>query len=157
VNGDLEMLIIFVVLCLASGGIGSIFTASSVKTWYPTLKKPTWTPPRWIFGPVWTTLYILMAVAAWLVLRTAGWHAAQAAMIVFFGQLFLNTIWSILFFGLKNPGAAFSEIVLLWLAILATIVLFFQQRALGGWLMLPYLGWVTYAAALNFTIWRLNS
>lgn len=151
------ILIAFLVACFAAAGIGSLFTFQSVRTWYPDLAKPSGTPPPWVFGPVWTTLYILMAVAAWRVWSTAGgWSAARTALTIFFAQLILNALWSAIFFGARSPGTAFAEIVLLWMVILATTVAFWKISALAGALMLPYLIWVSYAARLNFWIWRLN-
>jgi tryptophan-rich sensory protein len=113
--------------------------------------------PDWIFGPVWTLLYLMMAVSAWLVWRQAGFAGAKLPRALFAVQLALNSLWSVLFFGLQNPGAAAVEIVLLWLAILATTVSFFRQSKVAGWLMVPYLAWVSFASVLNFAIWRLNT
>ena len=150
-------LAIFVAVCFAAAGVGSVFTASSVKDWYVSLRKPSWTPPGWLFGPVWTALYLTMAVAAWGVWRSAGLSGAPAAMVLFGVQLALNAAWSSLFFGLRSPEWALAEIVLLWLAIGATTVLFWRVRAWAGLLMLPYWLWVTFAAGLNYSIWRLNA
>jgi translocator protein len=146
-----------VVACLAAGFAGSFFTRASVSTWYRELRKPAFNPPDWLFGPVWTVLYIMMGVALFLVIRegfkTPG---VRAAFAVFAVQLVLNITWSALFFGLKSPGAAFAEIVVLWAAIAATIALFKPISTAAAALLIPYILWVTFAAALNFAIWRLN-
>lgn len=146
----------FLVATLAVAGIGGWFTSMGQPEWYASLNKPSWQPPSWLFGPVWTTLYILMAVAAWLVWRRAGWSDGSTALTLFFVQLALNLAWSGIFFALRSPGWALVEIVVLWLAILATTVLFFRHSTWAGALMVPYLLWVTFAAALNTAIVRLN-
>ncbi|MCB1377601.1 MAG: tryptophan-rich sensory protein [Alphaproteobacteria bacterium] len=144
----------FILLCLAVGGLGGWVTAQSVVDWYPTLIKPSWNPPNWIFGPVWTTLYVLMAIAAWLVWRGGG--RTGGAMVLFFSQLALNFAWSFLFFGARSPWLGLVDIAMLWVALLLTAIAFFQRSRLAGTLMLPYLAWVSFAAVLNFAIWRLN-
>ena len=141
------------VLCFAAAGAGSIFVPG---TWYQTLVKPPWTPPSWLFGPVWTVLYGMMAAAAWLVWKRYGVSGAGVPLAAFVAQLALNVAWSWLFFGLHRPGLAFAEIVLLWLAILATLVLFWNAERLAGVLLVPYLAWVSFAAVLNFALWRMN-
>lgn len=146
----------FVLVCLATGWIGSIFTMSSVSTWYQTLEKPSWTPPSSVFGPVWTALYLAMGVAAWRVWREYGFDGARFAMTAFGVQLGLNLLWSYLFFGLRMPGVAAVEIVLLWIAVLVTMLAFGRLDRPAGWLFAPYLAWVTYASTLNFGIWWLN-
>jgi tryptophan-rich sensory protein len=126
----------------------------SVKEWYPTLDKPGWTPPAVLFGPVWTVLYVMMAIAAWVVWRDG--KTPRTALVLFFFQLLLNVAWSFLFFGLRMPGLALIDIFILWFAILATIIAFaFNSRA-AALLMIPYLAWVSFAVALNAAIWRLN-
>ncbi|MEI8315959.1 MAG: TspO/MBR family protein [Verrucomicrobiota bacterium] len=147
----------FCVASFVAAAIGGTATGGAVQDWYPTLAKPSWTPPAWLFGPVWTLLYIAMAVAAWLVWRRVGWDGARLALLMFFIQLTLNAVWSVVFFGLRNPGAAFAEIVVLWVAIVVTTLLFWKVTPTAGWLFLPYLVWVSFATALNFAIWRLNS
>lgn len=147
-------LVVSIAVCFAAAGLGSAWTAKSVGTWYEALAKPPWNPPNWVFGPVWSVLYLLMGIALWLVWRKIGLLAAP--VVVFAVQLVLNTAWSALFFGLQNPGAAFAEIVLLWVAIAATIVVFWRATPVAGIMLLPYIAWVTFAAVLNFTIWRLN-
>ena len=137
--------------------IGSLFTARAIPDWYGALERPAWTPPNWLFGPVWTLLYAMMAVAAWLVYLKGGFAANRTTLVLYLTQLLLNALWTPLFFGAHLLGMAFFEIVLLWVLIVATIAVFFRVRALSGWLMVPYLVWVSYASALNFAIWRLNS
>lgn len=149
----------FVVLCFAAAGIGGYWTAPATAPggWYYQIEKPSWTPPSWLFGPVWTALYLAMAVAGWLVWRQGGWAARRGALTLFLVQLVLNAIWSGLFFGLRSPGLAMAEIVFLWMAILLTLLAFFRVSRLAGWLMVPYLLWVSFASMLNFAVWRLNS
>jgi tryptophan-rich sensory protein len=149
-------LILAVLLCLAAGALGSLATASSVGTWYRQIEKPEWTPPSAVFGPVWTVLYVTMGVALWMVWRDGRGPRWRVAVAVFAAQLSINVAWSFLFFGLRSPGWALIDIVLLWLAIVATIVTFFRIRAAAGGLLVPYLLWVTYAGALNLAIWRMN-
>lgn len=148
-------LIPFLAICLGVGGLGAIVTEKGVRTWYPTLRKPPGTLPQWVFGPVWTTLYVLMAVSAWLVWRDYRW-GARAALFIFLAQLALNVAWSGIFFRARRPGFALFEILILWLAILFTIFVFYPLNAVSACLLLPYLLWVTYATYLNFGIWRLN-
>jgi translocator protein len=148
-------LIACIAVCFAAAALGSFFTTPSLRPWYASLSKPGWTPPSWLFAPVWTVLYIAMAVAAWLVWQKAG--LSSAAMRLFLIQLLLNVMWSALFFRLRSPGMAFGEIVMLWCAILGAAISFWKIVPLAGWLMFPYLVWVTFAAALNFAIWRVNA
>lgn len=150
-------LAVFVFVCFAAAGLGSIVTTPSISTWYADLAKPAWTPPDWIFGPVWTLLYLMMAVAAWLVWRQTGFAGAKLPLGLFAAQLALNSLWSILFFGLQSPGAAFVEIILLWAAILATMIAFWKRSRLASGLLVPYLAWVSFAVVLNFAIWWLNA
>ena len=146
-----------VVTCLAAGGIGSFATSAKIPTWYATLSKPSWNPPNWVFGPVWTTLYVLMGVAAWMIWMRAEQPGAGRALVWFAVQLGLNTLWSFVFFSMERPGAAFGEILVLWLAIAATIAAFRPISPIAAALLLPYIAWVTFASVLNFTIWRLNA
>lgn len=148
-------LIVCLVICLGAGWLGSVFTRPSLKPWYASLVKPAWTPPNWVFAPVWTLLYVLMGVAAWQVWREAG--LASVAVGLFAVQLILNIIWSAIFFRLRSPGAALIENMCLWLAIAATTTAFARVVPLAALLMIPYLLWVSYAVALNGAIWRLNS
>lgn len=124
--------------------------------WYASLAKPALNPPNWIFAPVWTTLYALMAVAAWLVWRRAGLAGAGMPLGLYVAQLVLNGLWSYLFFGIHRPGLALFDIVTLWLTILVVLLLFWRTDRRAGALMLPYLSWVGFAAYLNFELWRLN-
>ena len=149
-------LTLWIALCFAAMIAGSYFTSASLPEWYAALHKPAWTPPNWIFGPVWFVLYLLMGIAAWLVWKEGGLFRTKLPITFFVVQLVLNVLWSYIFFKLRLPGIAFGEIVALWLAMLATTIAFWQVRALAGALMLPHLAWVGYAAALNFSIWRLN-
>lgn len=135
--------------------IGGIATSRSVGTWYAALNKPLWNPPGWLFGPVWSVLYTMMGVAAWIVWRTD--HPVKPLAIgLFVAQLALNALWSWLFFGWRMPGFAFLEIAILWVVILATAVSFWRISPVAGWLLVPYLAWVGFASVLNFTIWRMN-
>jgi tryptophan-rich sensory protein len=151
------MLAGFVLASFAAAALGGATTAGSVRDWYPTLAKPSWNPPSWLFGPVWTALYAMMAVAAWLVWRRGGFAAQCRPLALFLTQLGLNAAWTPLFFGLHWPGIAFAEIMLLWLAIAATIAAFRPVSHPAAWLLAPYLAWVSFAAILNLTLWRLNS
>ena len=149
--------IISILACFAAGGIGSLFTFRAIPAWYAGLKKPTYTPPNWAFGPVWTTLYILMGVSVFLVwqqgLATAG---VLPAFILFWIQLAINALWSIVFFGMKSKGGGLILIVILWLLILATLVASFRVSAWAGALLVPYLVWVSIATYLNAGVWALN-
>ncbi len=134
-------------------------TAVFVSTgdWYQELNKPSWNPPSWLFGPVWMTLYTMMAVSAWLVWRRGGWSVQWRPLSVFVVQLALNALWTPLFFAMHLPGVALVEIALLWLMLVITIGLFYRVHRSAAGLLLPYLGWVSFAAFLNYTIWHLNS
>lgn len=143
-------------LCFVAAGLGGAVTSSSVGGWYQTLSKPGWTPPDGLFAPVWTVLYFLMAVSAWLVWRRNGWRGARGALSWFGLQLALNLLWSVVFFGLRNPGAAFVEILVLCLAITATVIAFARSSTAAALLFTPYLLWTSFAAFLNLAIWRLN-
>ncbi len=149
-------LIVALAACFGAAALGSLATAQGVGGWYATLERPGWTPPNWVFGPVWTILYLMMAVATWRVWLTGPWRHTGQALGLFAAQLALNVLWSVLFFGLHMPGAALVEIVVLWAAILATTVVFFRHSRLAGTLMVPYLAWVSYAITLNFGFWYLN-
>jgi tryptophan-rich sensory protein len=139
------------------GFIGAIFTMSAIPTWYAHLARPSIAPPNWVFAPVWTALFVLMGIAAFLVWR-AGWKRrdVKIAFAIFVGQLALNVLWSVLFFGLHQLGAAFLELVALWLAILATIGAFSKISKSAALLLLPYILWVSFAGALNVAFWMLN-
>ncbi len=150
-------LIIAIVISELAGIIGSVFTMSSIAGWYSTLVKPALNPPSWVFGPVWTTLFALMGISAFLIWKKGlGRKDVKIALGIFLGQLVLNTFWSIIFFGLHFPGGAFIEIIFLWLAILATIIAFAKISKPAMWLLLPYILWVSFAGYLNYSIWQLN-
>lgn len=146
-------LILWLVVCFSAAAVGRFFGPGE---WYAGLRKPTWTPPAWVFAPVWTVLYVLMASAAWLVWLQGGFKKQRAAMTAFLLQLFCNGLWSPLFFGLQSPGLAFLDIVLLFGLLLLTGQLFWRTRRIAGVLLVPYLGWITFAMLLNYSIWRLN-
>lgn len=146
-------LLVFIALCFLTAMSGAVFMPGE---WYRGLAKPSWNPPDWAFAPAWTVLYIMIAVAGWLVWREAGIAGAALPLAVYLVQLLFNAGWSAVFFGLKRPDLAFLEVIGLWLSIVATIVLFLPISRTAGLLLLPYLAWVTFAATLNFTIWRLN-
>ena len=141
-------------LCFLTAWIGS---RSMPVEWYLQLQKPTWTPPGYLFGPVWSLLYLTMGVAAWLVWKRAGFVGARIALILFIAQLALNGMWSWIFFGLHKPGIAFAEILVLWGMILGTLIAFWQKSPPAGILLTPYLIWVSFAAALNYAIWQMNN
>jgi translocator protein len=144
-------------ICEASGVIGSIFTAQSVRSWYVELTKPSFSPPNWIFGPVWITLYAMMGVALYLVWQRS--ESAEVSLIVFvafFVQLALNALWSFIFFGMCWPLGGFIEILLLWAAIVLTAILFWRVSATAGLLLVPYILWVSFASVLTYSIWKLN-
>ena len=149
-------LVVFLFICLGAGSLASFLTARGVREWYPNLRKPAGTPPGVVFGPVWTGLYVLMAFSAWLVWRDYGWSGGRSALLLFFGQLALNMAWSGIMFGVRMPGMAFAEILILWLAILFNIVVFHWLTPVAAMLLVPYLLWVTYASYLNLGIWWLN-
>jgi tryptophan-rich sensory protein len=157
-GSDILKVVFSILICQAAGFLGSLATTPSIATWYKTVAKPSFSPPNAVFGPVWITLYLMMSISLFLVWRQ--WGAAKGvrpALIIFFVQLALNTLWSVLFFGLHQPGWAFLEIVVLWLFILLTMIVFWRLSRAAGLLLLPYLLWVSFASALNFAIWRLNT
>lgn len=145
----------WLVVSFIAAGIGGA-ASSQAGPFYTDLIRPDWAPPPSIFGPVWTGLYALMGVAAWLVWRVGGFRAAQSALILFLVQLALNALWSWLFFGLHRGALAFADIVVLWVLIVATLIAFWRIRPLAGALLIPYLLWVSFASALNYTVWKLN-
>ena len=149
-------LIVLLILCFAVAGVGGLVTTPNIPNWYADLAKPSWTPPDWVFGPVWSILYFTMAVAAWLVWRQASLAKATVPMAMFGIQLLLNALWSWLFFGLHSPSTAAVDIVLLWMAIAATTAAFWRQSTVAGILFVPYLAWVSFASVLNLAIWQLN-
>ena len=140
----------FIVITFCAPALGAFSMPGS---WYAGLNKPSWNPPAWIFGPAWTLLYTLMAVAAWLVWKRAGFTRPLA---LYFVQLALNAAWTPIFFGAHELGWALIEIVTMWIAIALTLISFFRVSSAAGWLLVPYLAWVTFATALNFALWKLN-
>ena len=148
-------LILWIALCAAAGAVGAIASASAAG-FYATLAQPSWAPPSWVFGPVWTLLYMAMAVSAWLVWRERGWARAGGALGLFLVQLALNALWSWLFFGWHHGALAFADIVALLVLIIATIIAFGRIKPLAAWLLVPYLAWVCFATALNYSVWQRN-
>ncbi len=136
--------------------LASLVTVPEIPGWYHSLTQPGFTPPDWLFGPVWTVLYLMIAASGWLVWRRRGFRGARAGFSVFALQLALNTAWSFLFFGLHRPGLALADMAGLWVAIAATGLLFGRTSRVAAALLIPYLAWVSYAAALNAAIWTLN-
>lgn len=151
-------LIVFLAIVFLAAGIGGLATAqgNGGGSWYDALDKPAGTPPSWVFGPVWTVLYILMAVAAWRIWQVSGLRGARWALTLFAVQLVLNAAWSAIFFGAHEVGWAFVELVALWIAIVATMVAFYRHGKLAAGLFAPYLLWVSYAGWLNLRLWQLN-
>jgi translocator protein len=154
---DIVKLIVSIVVCEGAGGIGAIFTTPAIPTWYARLKKPTFTPPNSAFGPVWITLYLLMGIAVFLVWREGlSQEGVKTAFILFWVQLLLNVLWSVIFFGSRSLFGGMVVILLLWAAILANIILFFGVSPIAGGLLIPYIIWVSIAANLNAQVWKLN-
>jgi tryptophan-rich sensory protein len=143
----------FLAACLLAASSGAIFRAGS---WYDGLAKPWWRPPRWVFAPAWGVLYLLIATSGWLVWREAGLGGAALPLTVYFVSLAFNAAWSGLFFGLRRPDLAFLDVVALWVSIAATVAAFAPVSAAAAWLLIPYLCWVAFAAALNLAIWQMN-
>jgi tryptophan-rich sensory protein len=157
INPDLSRLAICVGAVLLASAVGSFATVRAIPTWYKGLAKPSFNPPEWLFGPAWMVLYLLMAVAAWLVWKQGiGAAGVKLALAVFLVQLILNALWSVFFFGLRSSLAGLVDIVVLWVGIIATIVLFFRVSVPAGIMLLPYIAWVSFAAVLNAAILRLN-
>lgn len=153
---DMVKLAASLVICQLAGVIGSYFTTPAIPTWYRALNKPFFTPPDWLFGPVWIGLYLLMGISLFLVLRRTTHPQFKAAVIIFFVQLTLNALWSIAFFGLRSPLLGLVDIVLLWVAIVLTILRFWDISKTAGALLVPYLLWVSFALLLNMSLWILN-
>lgn len=150
-------LFISILIPLLVGGISGFFTTSGVQGWYATANKPSFNPPNWIFAPVWTTLYVLMGIALFLVWKAAGDKAVkQTAIMLFAVQLAFNFFWSLIFFKLQQPGWALVEIAALWLSLLFTIIWFGKISGTAAWLLVPYICWVSFASVLNYAIWKLN-
>ena len=147
----------FIFLCLVFGnGLGGYFTFISVENWYQTLNKPSFNPPDWVFGPVWTTLYILMGISVWLVWKTEPSKTRIIGIRIFCLQLFFNVFWTYLFFGIQRIGLGLIEIFFLIFLITANIIYFLKTNKIAGYLLIPYLIWVLYASILNYNIWILN-
>jgi tryptophan-rich sensory protein len=150
-------LFISILIPLLVGGVAGFFTSSGVEGWYAAANKPWFNPPNWIFAPVWTTLYILMGVALYLVWKSDAVQAVkQTAVTLFAVQLTLNFFWSLIFFKLQQPGWALAEIIAMWLMILLTIFAFGKISSTAAWLLVPYICWVSFASVLNYSIWKLN-
>ncbi len=149
-------LLLFLAASFTAAGIGGYATGTSVQTWYPTLAKPSWNPPPWVFAPVWTLLYVLMSVAAWRAWLRRAETGAAGTTLLFATSLGLNAAWSLLFFGARSPGAAFAEVLIFWACLVVLQVRFWKQDRLAGVLWLPYLAWVSFASVLNGTVWWLN-
>ncbi len=153
----LKPFITSLIICFLPGIIGSFATASSVNSWYLTINRPTFTPPGWLFGPVWTALYLMQGISLYLLTITKGDAVSKLiATIFFYFQLCLNLLWSIFFFGLKNPLLALIEIGLLVITVIFTIIASYRISKTAGWLLVPYLVWISFASFLNYTIYRLN-
>jgi len=150
-------LVVSILICQGVGVMGAFFTSPAIPTWYATLEKPRFNPPNWLFAPVWTILFLLMGVSLYLIWSKGLENKkAKTALFIFVLQLILNILWSILFFGLQSPLYAFIEIIILWLAILLTIISFFKISKTSAYLLLPYMLWVSFAAILNFSIMIIN-
>lgn len=149
-------LVFFLTVCLGVSAVGGWITQTSVNDWYQTLAKPPMNPPDWVFAPTWITLYVMMAVAGWRVWLRSANNIRRMAMVAFAVQLMLNLIWSFIFFGAQSPGFAAIEIVLLWISILITLLMFWRIDGFAGWLMSPYIVWVSFAIYLNISIVLLN-
>ncbi len=156
VGRQIAGLVLALVIVFSAAALGIPFTARATAGWYGDIAKPSWTPPNWLFGPVWTVLYTMMALAVWLIWRQGRGAANRIPLQLFFVQLLLNAAWTPIFFGARAFGLAAVEIMLLWCAILLCLVAFARSKPLSAWLMLPYLAWVSFAAVLNVTLWWMN-
>lgn len=154
---EIRKIIFAIIICQLAGAVGSIFTFSSIPIWYASLQKPAFSPPNWLFGPAWLTLYTLMGVSLYLVWQKGLKNKkVKDAITIFAIQIVLNSFWSIIFFGLRLPFIAFIEIVVLWIAIVFTILKFYKISRNAAYLLVPYILWVSFAAILNYNIWILN-
>lgn len=149
-------LILFVALAFMAAALGGYATSRSVSTWYPLLRKPAWNPPSFVFAPVWTVLYVLMAIATWRVWQIGDASSARRTVSLYSAQLTLNALWSILFFGLQRPGIALIEIIILWSTLMLILRRFWVADRIAAYLWLPYFLWVSFACVLNAAIWELN-
>jgi len=152
---NVEKLVISIFICLLAGFIGSFFTSPAIPTWYATLQKPSFAPPNWVFFPVWTSLFIMMGISLFLIWKRED-KKVKNAIYIFTVQLVLNALWSVAFFGLRSPLTGLIDIIILWIAILATIISFMKISRTASYLLIPYILWVSFAAILNFSIWKLN-
>lgn len=156
-NKKITQFVVSILGCLSVGIVGALFTTPAIPAWYNTLSKPSFSPPAWVFGPAWTILYILMGISLFLVwTKKSEGDIKQSALYIFFAQLFLNAIWSPIFFGLQSPFTALIIITLLWLTIIININIFYKVSKTAALLLVPYLLWVSFATVLNFAIWQLN-
>ena len=155
-RGSILSLIIIIVICYVAAGLGAYFTAQSVNSWYVTLQKPEWNPPNWVFGPVWTLLYLFIAISGWLVWKKVTFYDNPLLYGFFILQLILNIVWSGIFFGMEQPGWAIVDIILLIFFILLYILSSWPVSKLASILFIPYFLWVGFAMILNIMIWRLN-
>jgi benzodiazapine receptor len=146
----------WILVCFVAASVGAVASISA-RSFYGNLARPDWAPPGWLFGPVWSALYLLMGIAAWLVWRSHGFKTGRTALVLFLSQLAANALWTWLFFAWRQGAAAFVEILILWALIVATIVSFWRLDRIAGALLLPYLAWVTFASALTFSVWQLNA
>ena len=151
------MLLVFVTICLAAGRLGAAITEPALETWYSGLAKPDWTPPDMVFPVAWSLIFLLIGIAAWLVWKTAERGEARLPLTLFFGQLIINVLWSFCFFGQRNPFLGLVCLGALFVAVALTTLAFLRVSQIAGWLFLPYLLWLGYAAALNFAIWQMNA
>ncbi len=151
---DIPRLIVSIIIVFIAGAVGTIFTSSQIPTWYATLAKPSWAPPNWVFGPVWTTLYVLIGVALFLVWKECvDRKDVKIALSVFAVQLVLNILWSVIFFGLHSLLEGLLTVIILWMTILANIIVFYRVSRPAGLLLVPYLVWVTIASYLNYSVY----
>lgn len=155
---NIAKLLIAVAIPIAVGATSGFFTVTGVESWYQTINKPSWNPPNWVFGPVWTTLYIMMGIALYLVWKSDSSDVLKKTAIILFAvQLTLNFFWSFIFFNQQQTGWALVEIIAMWFFILLTIFAFAQVSKPAAWLLVPYISWVSFATILNYTIWKLNT
>lgn len=154
---EILRLIVSIAIVFIAGGIGTVFTMSQIPTWYVFLIKPSWTPPNWLFGPIWTVLYVLMGVALFLVWREGvNREDVRIALVVFAAQLILNVLWSVIFFGFHSLLGGLLTVIILWIAILANIIVFYRVSKPAGLLLVPYIVWVSIASYLNYSVYLLN-
>lgn len=156
-NSNIVKLIVSIVLTVGLGSLGGIFTISEIPVWYAGLQKPSFNPPNWLFGPVWTLLYLLMGISVYVIWKQPASSTRNTALTFFMIQFILNFCWSIIFFNQHQLGWALVEIIIMWVAILVTIIWFGKLSSVAAWLLVPYILWVSFASLLNGAIWKLNS